>query len=127
MASASQIKRFEADILTIRKFISADMLAAADGGLITILKEDPLYAPALKLRSQVLAAMDYFQQALASAIVLTAVIPNSAENWVLRGRLELEVGFAHSAIYSFTTARELGVGDVDDLIREAQELRLQQR
>jgi hypothetical protein len=119
MPTPAKVKEFEASIALCRQFISASSLMLADSQLTGILLEDPLYAPALRLRSQLLAAMNLFPEALAAAVVLTAVLPKDAESWKLRGRLELKVNFGNLALYSFNTAKDLGDDDLNGLLVQA--------
>jgi hypothetical protein len=88
--------------------IASQEYSVASGAIISILKSNPLHAETLHLKSLLYATDGDFPEALASAIILTAVDPMVARYWVLRGELELEVRFKHAALRSFNEAAELG-------------------
>jgi len=124
MFRKSSNKQNEDELEMVSQAIANDDYPIANGGLISILERNPLLAEANRLRSLLMAAAGDFPEALASAVVLTAVEPDVARHWVLRGKLEIELRFRSSAMRSLNRADELGPLDeeVRQLLQKADRL-----
>ena len=104
-------KQISDHLSAIRRAIANDDYPLANGGLISVLEIDPLCVEANRMRSLLRASVGDFAEALASAVVLTAVEPKHAAYWRLRGEIEIELRFRSSAMRSLNTAMELGLDD----------------
>jgi hypothetical protein len=122
MPSKSAIQKKNAeDLRLIRQAIAKDDYPIANGGLISLLERDPFCVEANRLMSLLSASVGDLPEALASAVLLTAVEAQVAAHWKLRGEIEIELRFRSSAMRSLNKAKEIDPSDyeIEGLLEKA--------